>query len=332
MATPGTPLLPPRGAAHSDPRRSARPQPEAGLFSSAPALPAPAPRAPAVPAPAVPAPAAAAGPAAVEDYLPLVRHAVHRAVSRLPGHVASDELLAAGLLALVEASRSFDPHRGVPFAPFAAHRVTGAILDELRRSDWAPRSVRRRERELDQIGNQLTVQLRQQPSRAQVAAAAGLSAAQLAGHTRDLNRASLVSLHDLGADTLDGLLRVRPVQPDVVLLHRERLSYLRDAVAALPDRLRRVIEGTFFHDKPGAVLAAELGIGQPRVSQLRTEALTLLRHGLDTVLDPELAGSTRPVTAAVRRHRVDYVTRLSALHTSRERLTYIPDTELLQAA
>lgn len=328
MATPGTPLPPRRGAPRPDPRRPV--ELKTGLFSSAPALITPAPRAPAVPAHA-PATGPAAG-AAVDDYLPLVRHAVQRVISRLPGHVARDELLAAGMLALVEASRSFDPHRGVPFAPFAAHRITGAILDELRRSDWAPRSVRRRERELDQIRNQLTVQLRQQPSRAEVAAAAGLSAAQLAGHTRDLNRASVVSLHDGGADTLDGLLRVRPVEPDAVLLHRERLAYLRDAVAALPDRLRRVIEGSFFHDKPGAVLAAELGVSQPRVSQLRTEALTLLRHGLDTVLDPELSVSTRPVTAAVRRHRVDYVTRLSALHTPRQRLTYIPDNELLQVA
>jgi len=323
MATPGTPLLSRCGAPQRDPRPAAPVRPGVGLFSAAPALPTPA-------LPAVAGELVAGG--AVDDYLPLVRHAVQKTVSRLPGHVAGDELLAAGLLALVEASQSFDPRRGVPFAPFAAHRITGAILDELRRSDWAPRSVRRRERELDQIRSQLTVQLRQQPSRSQVAAAAGLSAAQLAGHTRDLTLASVVSLHDVGADTLDGLLRVRPVEPDAVLLHRERLAYLRDAVAALPDRLRRVIEGSFFHDKPGAVLAAELGVSQPRVSQLRSEALTLLRHGLDTVLDPEVAASTRPVTAAARRHRVDYVTRLSALHTPRQRLTYIPDTELLQVA
>lgn len=276
------------------------------------------------------APPSAGG--AVDDYVPLVRQAVHRAVSRLPGHVASDELLAAGLLALVEASRAFDPQRGVPFAAFAARRIAGAILDELRRSDWAPRSVRRRERELDHVRNTLTVQLRQQPSPAQMAAAAGLSAAQLAVHTHDLTQASVVALHDVSADTLDGLLRVRPIEPDEVLLHRERLAYLRDAVAALPDRLRRVVEGTFFQDTSGAALAAELRISQPRVSQLRTEALTLLRHGLDTVLHPELAASTTPVTAAARRHRVDYVTRLTALHTPRERLTYIPDTELHQVA
>lgn len=317
MATPGTPLLSGCGSPQSGGVQADRPLP---LFSSPPALPAPPP---------VTGPIAGV---AVDDYLPLVRHAVHRAVSRLPGHVASDELFAAGLLALAEASRSFDPRRGVPFAAFAAQRVTGAILDELRRGDWAPRSVRRRERELDQVRTDLTVQLRQQPSRAQVAAAAGLSAAQLAAHTRDLTRAAVVSLHDVGADTLDGLLRVRPVEPDVVLLHRERLAYLRDAVAALPDRLRRIIEGTFFQDTPGAALAAELCISQPRVSQLRTEALTLLRHGLDTVLDPQLAAATPPVTAAARRHQVDYITRLAALHTPRERLTYIPDTELGQVA
>lgn len=318
MAIPGTPLLAPSRTPPADHQGAT------GISSHHPA-PSRCP-------PPGSAGARAVSDALVVDHVPLVRHAVQKAVSRLPGHVAGDDLHAAGMLALVEASRAFDPHRGVPFAAFAVRRVTGAVLDELRRGDWAPRSVRRRERELDQVRTQLTVALHQPPTRGQLAAATGLSTAQLSDHTRDLTRASLGSLQQLTGDTVDGMLGARPVEPDAVLLHRERLAYLRDAVTALPDRLRRVIDGAYFQDTPGAVLAAELGVSQARISQLRVEALALLRHGLNAVLHPGAAVPTGPVTGATHRRRVEYVTRLATLHTPYERLRYVPDSELHQVA
>src|SRR6476659_9976245 len=86
----------------------------------------------------------------VTSNLPLVGHVVRDTMMRVPGHVDRDDLTSAGLVALVKAGRSFDPERGVPFARYAATRIRGAVLDELRAVDWAPRSVRRRARDLDQ--------------------------------------------------------------------------------------------------------------------------------------------------------------------------------------
>ena len=84
----------------------------------------------------------------VTAHMPLVGHIVRETMSRVPAHVNRDDLTSAGLAALVMAGRSFDPERGVTFARYAATRVRGAILDELRSIDWASRSVRRKAREI----------------------------------------------------------------------------------------------------------------------------------------------------------------------------------------
>ncbi len=76
--------------------------------------------------------------------------------------------------------------------------------------------------------------------------------------------------------------------PDVVLVERERRAYLLDAVSSLPERLRHVVIGYFFEERPMQELADELGVTESRISQMRAEALVLLRDGLNSQLDPEL--------------------------------------------
>ncbi|MFC6341258.1 sigma factor, partial [Nocardioides hankookensis] len=75
-------------------------------------------------------------------HMPLVGHIVRETMARVPSHVDRDDLSSAGLAALVQAARSFDAERGVPFNRYASTRIRGAILDELRSIDWASRSVR----------------------------------------------------------------------------------------------------------------------------------------------------------------------------------------------
>ena len=86
----------------------------------------------------------------IESHMALVGHIVRETMVRIPAHVNRDDLTSAGLTALVQAARGFDAERGVPFARYAATRIRGAILDELRSIDWASRSVRRRARDLDE--------------------------------------------------------------------------------------------------------------------------------------------------------------------------------------
>ncbi len=105
----------------------------------------------------------------MEYYLPVVKYRADRASARLPAEVDPDDVYAAGILGLQRAVESFDPDRGVKFETYAAPRVHGAILDSLRRSDWVPRSVRRRHRQLDSARQTLASHLGRQPTDAEMA-------------------------------------------------------------------------------------------------------------------------------------------------------------------
>ena len=126
----------------------------------------------------------------VRTHLPLVGHAVRELMHRIPAHVNRDDLVSAGMYALVLTAKSFDPERGVPFARFAAIRIKGALTDELRTMDWASRAVRGKARELDAVRTQLTTSLRRTPTRDEVATALGCSTRDLDNVDSDVQRAA----------------------------------------------------------------------------------------------------------------------------------------------
>lgn len=238
----------------------------------------------------------------ITAHIPLVGHIVRETMYRLPGHVGRDELMSAGLTALVLAARSFDGERGVPFARYAGTRIRGAILDELRGVDWASRSVRRRAREIEQARAALASTLNRSASDAEVASALGIGVDEVAANGDDVNRASVVSLHGFGDVSIDDLLPSHVPGPEAAVEHRERMGYLCDAIAELPARLRTVVEEYFLAERPMAEIAAALGVSESRVSQMRAEALALLRDAMNSALDPDLVEPPgRPDGAAARR-------------------------------
>jgi RNA polymerase sigma factor for flagellar operon FliA len=252
--------------------------------------------------------------------MPLVNHIVRETLTRLPAHVARDELTSAGLAALAQAAKSYDDQRGAGFLAYAAVRIRGAVVDELRGMDWASRSVRRRARQVDEVRERLTLKLGRTPTDSEVAEDLGMSMDELAAHREDVSRASVMSLQGFDDGTVDDLLPARTLTPEAVIEQRERLAYLHDAVATLPDRLRVVVEGYFFRERPMAEIAAELGVTESRVSQLRAEAVSLLRDAINTSLDPELvAPAARPDGCAARR-RETYFAQVAAHRTYLARL------------
>jgi RNA polymerase sigma factor for flagellar operon FliA len=234
----------------------------------------------------------------------LVGHIVRETMNRIPAHVSRDDLTSAGLTALVQAARGFDPERGVPFARYAATRVRGALLDELRGIDWASRSVRRRARDLDETRNRLSAELGRPATDDEIASAAGMSLDELAANREDVARASVVSLNGFADNTLDDLLPSAGLTPEQVLEREERICYLREAIAELPDRLRTVVTEYFFAERPMAEIAERLGVTESRISQIRAEALVLLKGALDFALEP-----ARPAEAAVSGERKGCATR-----------------------
>jgi RNA polymerase sigma factor for flagellar operon FliA len=247
----------------------------------------------------------------IRDNMPLVGHLVRELMARVPGHVSRDDLTSAGLAALVTAGRGFDAERGIPFARFAATRIRGALLDELRGLDWASRSVRSRARRADVAAQQLTAHLGRTPTAVELAASLGVPVDEIESVSEDVQRAVVLSLQGFSAGAAEDLVTERSAGPEDLLLQRERIGYLHDAIDALPDRLRRVVLGYFLQERSMADIATELGVSESRVSQLRAEALGLLKDGLNAQLDPQLV--PRPERdGCVARRRATYFRRVAA--------------------
>jgi RNA polymerase sigma factor for flagellar operon FliA len=256
----------------------------------------------------------------VRAHMPLVGHLVREMLARVPAHVNRDDLLSAGYAALVAAARGFDDERGVPFARFAAARVRGALLDELRGLDWASRSVRQRARRTDGARQELTAELGRMPLATEVAARLGCSVEDVESADDDVQRAVVFSLQGFATAGADDMVTEPSAGPEEILIRRERLGYLRHAVDVLPERLRAVITGYFFDERPMAQIAVELGVTESRVSQLRAEALTLLKDGLNTHLDPALAAESPAKEGCVARRRSAYFDEIATHGTLRDRL------------
>jgi len=239
----------------------------------------------------------------VEKNLPIVGYITNEFIGRLPSHVSRDDLTSAGLMALVQASRAYDPTTGVPFNRYANTRIRGALLDELRGQDWASRGARSRARRLTEVEDQLTAQLGRRPRAEETAAALGCTVKEMHDTRDDAQRSVVLSMQGFTADgaSIDDHLPTHTPGPEAELLHRERLGYLRSAIAALPARLKVVVEGYFIAERPMAELAAELEVTESRISQMRAEALVLLRDGMNTHLEPELVRALSGSGASVKR-------------------------------
>ena len=203
----------------------------------------------------------------VRGHLVLVGYAVNDFARRLPRHVCRADLESAGMEGLAQAARSYDPARGVAFDRYAAYRIKGALLDELRRLDWVGRTARSTARNVEQAHDDLTSRLGRTPTPAEVADEAGVDLRVVHKVGTGAHRANMLHGDAIveAAERADNGLEGRT--PEGELLDRERRAYLLDAVAALPERLRRVVVAYFFEERQMKELARELGVSEGRVSR-----------------------------------------------------------------
>jgi RNA polymerase sigma factor for flagellar operon FliA len=260
----------------------------------------------------------------IEEHLPLVKHIVFQVAVHFPRHVDRDDLARAGALGLVEAARRYDGSRGVPFDRFAAQRIRGAILDAVRAADWAPRSVRTLARKLESVEQRLATELGRVPSTDEMATALGMTRAELGRLQDRMFRSVVLALeHEVsdGTDedlTLVDVLRDKAaVEPLEELETRELHAYLRDAVDLLPERQRLVVVGYFLEGRTSQELARFLGVTESRVSQLRSEALAMLKEGIEAQYQP----STEPMgKGRVARRKANYAAAIGDASAWKSRL------------
>ncbi len=239
----------------------------------------------------------------------------------MPRHAPRDDLVSAGMVGLAQAARNFDDSLGVPFHRYAATRIKGALLDELRAQDWASRPVRAKARQMELANDRLTAQIGRPPTKTELATGMGVDRSVIENLSNDLHRATVLNYDSmLASGDGDAVFLVDEGTPELELLERERNAYLVDAIRSLPPRLQVVVKGYFFESRSMQDIGAELGVSESRVSQLRAEALDLLKDGINSQLDPGEVPVQEQPGGRVARRKAAYFAAIAASSTSTERL------------
>jgi RNA polymerase sigma factor for flagellar operon FliA len=222
----------------------------------------------------------------VERHLPLVEQVVLRVSGSFPRFVDRSELVSAGMLGLVEAADRFDFDRGVPFAGYAIQRIRGAVLDVARSEDWSPRSTRQLSRRVEDVTQDLAREHRCAPDDRQIATRLGVGVDELRRMRERINSGMVRALDsrqelDRGEDDDHMVDRTVPGL-DELLEDREMHGYLRAALDSLTERHRTVVVGLYLEKRSFEELAELLGVTPSRISQLRADAIEIIRHGIDS--------------------------------------------------
>lgn len=233
--------------------------------------------------------ACAAGDAAARDgllqvNLSLVHFVAKQLARNLSADADPDEMVNIGTLGLMAALESFDASRGLAFSTYAVPRIRGAILDELRRQDHVPRSVRRKTREIARARETLMRAFCRAPLEAEVAKELGIDIDTFWRWRSDMERTVQLSLsenHDehvsAGPSPIE-FLRATGGAPDDRLLMEEQVALLREAILSLKDQQRTVLSLYYFEELNAREIARTLAISESRVSQIRSKALAHLRQ------------------------------------------------------
>jgi RNA polymerase sigma factor for flagellar operon FliA len=241
----------------------------------------------------------------VEQNLAIVGYLVNDVCSRA-SHLSRDDLASAGAIGLILAAESFDPTLGVPFGAFARRRILGAIADEMRASDWATRTARKRIKESLAVKESLTAALGRTPTVDEIASSLGVDRATATEALVDADR----SVSSLDA-TVSDFLAADVASPEDTLMETERTRYVQAAVTALPERMRYIVEQIYFGDRSVKDLAEELGMTHSAISQQRAEAVRLMRDGLTTHYADEPAAEAETHSRIAPARRSAYLARLA---------------------
>ena len=223
----------------------------------------------------------------IMDHYPMVRRIAHRLVARYPASVDVEDLVTIGMLGLIEAVDRFEHDRSVSFSGYARIRVQGAIVDELRKQDWVPRSVRDRANKLSVVRESLKEILGRDPSETELAEELGVDVERLQELARTSVVRTVVSMDDQEGD--DTSLHGQVAGDTEDALSTALQGCLRDrvlgVVQALPERERQLVELYYFRNLTIKEIAQTFGVSEGRISQIHTRTKKRLGPMLEDVLD-----------------------------------------------
>ncbi|NLO79052.1 MAG: RNA polymerase sigma factor FliA [Xanthomonadaceae bacterium] len=215
----------------------------------------------------------------VVEHAPLVKRIAHHMAARLPASVQIDDLIQAGMIGLLEAARQYDASQGASFSTYAGIRIRGAMLDEIRRLDWTPRSVHRKAREVARAIQEIENETGREAEDAEVAERLGISLNEYHQILQDSAAARVFNIDQ--EDPESGLVAEHPSdEPSpAAQLHRQQLQeLLAQAIAALPERERLIMQLYYDEELNLKEIGAVLGVSESRVSQIHGRILLKLRE------------------------------------------------------
>lgn len=224
----------------------------------------------------------------VMQELPQVYYIAARIRERLPQHVEMEDLVSAGVIGLIEATRSFDGSKNVLFKTFAKFRIRGAILDSLRETDWGSRYMRRRGREIADATAKLESRLGRHPSETEIAQEmqiepehlrrliAQLDSLQLAGQ-----KVAVANDHSESLDVIESAPNLDDPDPFDLCLEGEMKAHLAEAISKLSEREQLILSLYYKEELTMKEIAKVVGVALSRVSQIRQETMVKLKASLE---------------------------------------------------
>ena len=218
----------------------------------------------------------------VNQHAGLVKRIAYHLMNRLPPNVQADDLIQAGMLGLLEASRNYDPTQGASFETYAGIRIRGSMLDEIRRSDWTPRSVHRKARMVADAMREIENNEGRDARDVEVAKLLGMSLEEYHQILQDSTGCRIFSLDELTA-VGEGLPDLGEKMSDGPLEGLQKDAFkqaLSDAIAGLPERERLVVAMYYDDEMNLREIGHVLGVSESRVCQIHSQATLRLRSRL----------------------------------------------------
>jgi len=221
--------------------------------------------------------------ALIRQYQPLVHRLAHHMMVKLPANVELDDLIQVGMIGLSEALSRYEAAQGVQFETFATQRIRGAMIDELRDNDWASRSTRKSQKEIEESIRRLEHRLGRPPLESEIASDLGVTLGEYQTLLGKVRGTQLVYLEDMGhgQDEEDGFLDRHMGDADadpLNLLRNDRLRRaLVQAIKSLPEREQYVMSMYYEQDMNLKEIAAVLDVTESRVCQLHSQSIARLR-------------------------------------------------------
>lgn len=213
----------------------------------------------------------------VKAHLALVKRIAYHLASRLPSSVQVDDLIQAGLIGLMEAASHYDPTQGASFETYAGIRVRGAMLDEIRRYDWAPRSVHRKARAVAEAMREIEQTRGRDADDTEVAKALGIGLDEYHQILQDASTCKLFSIDGEEGEAIGDTLSDDRPGPQEALEEEDFRQQMTSAMSGLPERERLVLALYYDEELNLREIGQVLGVSESRVCQIHSQALLRLK-------------------------------------------------------